>query len=366
MRVTELALSGFRNLDIERFLPSERCNVIYGENGQGKTNLLEAIGMFSDGHSFRGAPTRDILAKGATSLTASLTYMSTDSADDIRDSHTLEMRLGEQKGYYRNTIKLPGPSAFLGGLYTVVFSPEHLSIVKAGPEERRSFLDIGISQLRPRYSALMREYNRLLKQRNSALRQSAHHPSLRDTLEVWDRQLANIGERLIKTRRSYIDRLSPEVLSFYDGISSGREALTLQYLSSSGEVETAEELFSLYERSREQDIRLGRTSIGVHRDDLALFIDGIPAKHYASQGQQRSVVLALKLAESSLFYKVTGERPVVLLDDVLSELDETRQAYLLGGINDRQLFITSCHPVNVNTDEVRTFYMREGRLGTRN
>lgn len=336
MRVTGFFVERMRNLHDVEISPAEGVNVVCGENAQGKTNLLEAIWLFTGARSFRGAKEAELIPVGESWARMSMKY------SGLGRENSAAFCIGEKKSVLFNGVSLEAPQALAGRFCAVVFSPAHLSLVKGAPGERRRALDTVIGQIKPRYLTVLSEYNRLLQQRNTLLRDIAAAPALLDTLEVWDAALAERGSKIARTRRSFIERLQPVAQQFYDGIARGKECLQFSYSSCWGEDDAPQALLQSLKDSLADDLRTRTTSMGPHRDDLAIEIDTLPARAFASQGQQRSAVLAFKLGECALIEQVTGEVPVVLLDDVMSELDENRRNFLLHRLIGRQIFITCC------------------------
>ena len=341
MIITGLKFENFRNLEDNHISFSDKMNVIVGDNGQGKTNLLECIWMFNGVRSFRGAKDRDLVRFEKKSAKIEIEFFSEE-----RDQTARIEFLDNKREAYINEIKKPAPSHLLGKITSIVFSPEHLSLVKDGPNVRRKFIDSAICQVKPKYSVYLAKYNRILNQRNALLKDIANHSDLEDTLEIWDRELAVNGSIVISERLKYISRLSEIAGEYHSGISENREKLEIiyknRYSPQTSTTEIASDFFDLLSKHRKDDLMLRYTSKGPHRDDIEININGRSARQYASQGQQRSAVLSLKLAEASLVDILTGENAIILLDDVLSELDRERQAFLLNKIQDRQVFITCC------------------------
>ena len=349
MRIQTFEAQGIRNLQAVRIDPSPGVNVIFGENGQGKTNLLEAIWLFTGMRSFRGAKDRDFIGFEEQRTSLSVSFQTAERVqtaalalqrDNIRD-----------KRVFLNGVPLANPANLFGALRCVVFSPEHLSLVKEGPEERRRFLDSAVAQTRPSYLKLLRQYNRQLAQRNALLKAPYSGKPPVEAVDVWDRQLAKTGSYLSLMRLDYVERLAKAAGEYYAGISSGRERLELRYYSTvfckrrepvsytNGIIEYYYD--RLHSRLNE-DFRQGYTGLGIHRDDLHFFIGGRDARAFGSQGQQRSAVLALKLAESALLTAAFDEAPCILFDDVMSELDVGRQQFLMNNLEGLQVFITCC------------------------
>ncbi|MBR6635732.1 MAG: DNA replication and repair protein RecF [Clostridia bacterium] len=251
-----------------------------------------------------------------------------------------------------NGISLPSGRKMNGEFTCVAFTPLHLSIVKEGPEERRKFLDIALSQLKPNYAKNLLEYNKILAQRNATLRAARDNPSFLAMLDIWDEELAQKGAVIIDSRMRCLESLKEFACPAYDEISSGKEALALRYKEytrerAQGRQEIYESLINALREKRESDIERCVTSVGAHREEFSIELSGKSARNFGSQGQQRSAALSLKLAEADLIAKATGEEPVILLDDVFSELDPLRQKYVVSRLQNRQVFITCCDEENL-------------------
>lgn len=341
MIITGLKFENFRNLENNHISFGDKMNVIVGDNGQGKTNLLECIWMFNGVRSFRGAKDRDLVQFGKNSAKIEIEFFSEERNQIARVEF-----VNNKREAYINEIKKPTPSHLLGKITSIVFSPEHLSLVKDGPNVRRRFIDSAICQVKPKYSVYLAKYNRILNQRNALLKDIANYSDLEDTLEIWDRELAVNGSIIISERLKYISKLSELAGEYHRGISENKENLEIiyknKYSSETPSSEIAGDFLDILSKQRKDDLIFRYTTKGPHRDDIEININSRSARQYASQGQQRSAVLSLKLAEASIFDVLTGENAIILLDDVLSELDKERQSFLLNKIQDRQVFITCC------------------------
>lgn len=362
MIITGLKFENFRNLENNHISFGDKMNVIVGDNGQGKTNLLECIWMFNGVRSFRGAKDRDLVQFGKKSAKIEIEFFSEE-----RDQTARIDFVNHKREAYINEIKKPAPSHLMGKITSIVFSPEHLSLVKDGPNVRRKFIDSAICQVKPKYSVYLAKYNRILNQRNALLKDIANYSELADTLEIWDRELAVNGSVIISERLKYIARLSQLAGEYHSGISENKEKLEILYKNRySPETPTSEiasDFFDLLSTHRKDDLMLRYTTKGPHRDDIEININGRSARQYASQGQQRSAVLSLKLAEASLVDILTGENAVILLDDVLSELDKERQSFLLNKIQSRQVFITCCdYSTEALLESGRMFVVENGNV----
>lgn len=345
MKIKNIKVSGFRNLINLDINPCDNINVIYGDNAQGKTNIIESIWLFSGSKSFRGAKDNELINFEKDFAKLNLTF-----TDDFREQNS-EIIISETKKVKLNNVPLKLLSDLSGKFYCVVFSPVHLNLIKDGPKNRRKFIDIAISQIKPNYYSYILQYEKALNQRNALLKDLYSNKNLKDLIDVWDLQLAKLGTIISIFRKDYILKLEKISKKIYNGLSKEKESFNIKYISTIfdnfNEIDTySDENINIYyeklKSSLETDIKKGFTSKGIHRDDLDIFVNDISAKIYGSQGQQRSCVLALKLSESNLLKMVTNENPIILLDDVMSELDITRQDYILNHVSDFQVFITCC------------------------
>lgn len=363
MQIHKLKLGDFRNISAMELSPHPNINVIYGDNAQGKTNIIEAIWLFTGGRSFRGAGTQSLIKSGCGSSRLELWY------DGGGRDNEATLQYGEGKGIWLNGVSVAGGCALMGSFQAVVFSPVHLSIIKDGPELRRNFLDTGICQLKPRYISLLREYRQILLQRNALLKSGSRSSLIHPQLDVFDTQLARSAGLIAKTRYTYLRRIAKKAENYYRQMAAKGDEISLSYLCSVPEA--AERGFDkqgfaeAFYRQRSKDIEARTTTIGVHRDDFLAEVGGFPARSHGSQGQQRSIVLALKLAEAEIFYEESGEYPVVLLDDVMSELDESRRRFLLSQLTAPQVFITCCEPSAIlGVEPESLFEISAGRIIT--
>ncbi len=362
MLVKSLNISNFRNIENAFLEPAEGVNVIFGENAQGKTNLLESIWLFTGCKSFRCRRDKELVGFGASFAKNEMGFY----ANGREQSACLY--IDQKRTAMKNGVTLRSPAELVGEFYAVVFAPSHLSLVKEGPLFRRRFLDTALCELKPQYAKALAKYNHTLNQRNALLKDIQFHPELFDTLEVWDEKISSYGAAVVAERVEYAKQLSEKSAEIYAGLSDNREKLKINYQSNFGAYEgDAYSIKALLKQqladSRRDDIFNKMTTAGPHRDDLQIQIDALSARSFASQGQQRSAALAMKLSEASILREQTGEEPVILLDDVMSELDESRQDYILNHINGRQVFITCCDPTTVlRLCEGRTFHMEKGRV----
>jgi len=351
MFIEDLQLIHFRNYENELIAFEKGINVIVGENAQGKTNLIEAMFFLSRGYSHRASNVLE-LAKwehhdffiNAHVVSASVKHKITIKNYDKKRQISLDDK--------------PGKRDKINGIFnTILFEPDDLKIVKEGPDKRRRFLNQEISGFRPEYHYLLRDYEKVLNQRNTLLKNIHYEPSLKATLSVWDEQLVSIGTRLMNHRIRYLHRLNKEAGILHKTLSQGKEKLTLYYqnniIDSLADVSMLKNIFrQRLEGCQEEEIKRGSTIYGPHVDDILIEINGKDARRYGSQGQQRSAAISLKLSQIEIYYENTGEYPVVLLDDIFSELDENRQRSIIKLLKKTQAFITCTEDVIKEFDEM--------------
>ena len=363
MVLNGLRLDGYRNYDGFEAVFSPGINVISGRNAQGKTNLLEAVYILSQGKSHRGARENELIGFNRTDAVIAADIFS--GGRDIK----LEMRLGAGRRMIRNGVTLKKKSELSGTLTSVMFEPTDLELVRGAPARRRAELDSVISQLRPMYFAALSEFNRLYAGKLRILRNHRDTPSLLETLDDYNSGLCALGARLVYYRISFVKKLADFANAVHFECSGGLEQLGIEYKTERG-VDTlhpdrAAIFEALTERQRlhwKDEIAAGRCLVGAQRDDLHLTINGIDAKSYASQGQTRTAALSVKLAERDLIADDTGEAPVLLLDDVLSELDEARREFVLSRITGGQVLITTADSAGSLITAGRTLVIEGGQL----
>lgn len=350
MKVEKLTLRCFRNIERMELCPTDNVNIICGDNAQGKTNLLEAIWLFTGARSFRSGRDQDFLQFGAARAELELAFTARERQQSAELKYTAATDTATAKrSVSLNGVPLDGATKLAGEFCAVVFSPDHLSLVKQGPENRRRFIDTSLCQAHPKYIRALDGYNKSLKQRNSLLRDARMNAGLLDMLDIWDKNIIDYGAYITATRDRYLRKLGAYAAETYAGMAGEREKLAIKYLPSFSDATDGFEkadyrdaLQRAVEKSRAEDIRLMTSTTGPHRDDMDITIAGISARNFGSQGQQRSAILALKLAECGILEDRNGEPPVVLLDDVMSELDASRQEYLLNSVSGLQVIITCC------------------------
>ena len=327
------------------------------DNAQGKTNILEAIYMSATTKSHKGTKDKDVVnfRKEEAHIR---TYLEKEGIETRVDMH---LRKNKSKGIAIDGQKIKKAAQLLGLLNVVFFSPEDLSIIKNGPAERRRFVDMELCQLDQFYLYNLNNYNKIVNQRNKLLKDMYFNPSLRDTLNIWDSQLISFGSKIIERRQLFVEQLNEIILEIHRKLSGGRENLVIQY--------EPDVLIDEYEKkmslNQERDVKLKQTSTGPHRDDFSFVVGDIDIRKFGSQGQQRTAALSLKLSEIELVKKMTRDNPVLLLDDVLSELDSNRQNYLLSTIGDIQTIITCTgldEFVNNRFEIDKVFHIESGKI----
>ncbi len=349
MECRRIRIRDFRNIAEADLCLDSGINILCGENAQGKTNLLEAIGLTSFGKSFRTQHDEEMIRFGAGTASVSV-----DFRDSVREQNiTVFLSQGRKKQFEQNRNRVARVSDIVGEFRTVLFCPEHLSMIKEGPGERRNYLDIAISQLYPVYLKSLQRYNRILKQRNRLIREGQENRRIfEETAEMWSEQLAEEAAVISRYRYRYLKQAEGEIRTCFAEMTGEKEIPSVRYDGSSrqepeeyeDEKRTAEVYRNLLTAHWDRELGAGTTLYGIHKDDIEILLNGMSARAYASQGQQRSLALAMKLAEGEVCRAVCGEKPVFLFDDVFSELDAGRRAYLSSRIHDRQVIITTCEP----------------------
>lgn len=332
MIIKSIELSNFRNYKDLKLGFDDFTTILYGDNAQGKTNILEAAYMSGTSKSYKGSKDKEVI-----NFESEEAHIKTIVNKNNRDYQIdLHLKKNKTKGIAINKIPTRKPSDLFGILNIIFFSPEDLNIIKEGPSERRRFMDSELCQIDKIYLADLTNYKKALEQRNQLLKDIYHNPSLKETLSVWDETLVNYGKNIIKRRSSFIDEISVFVNDIHKSITGGKEDIEIIYEPDIDDMFFLDELI----KNKDKDLRFGSTSVGPHKDDISILVNGVDIRKYGSQGQQRTCALSLKLSEIKLVEQAIGEKPVLLLDDVLSELDSSRQSFLLDNLNDTQTIIT--------------------------
>ncbi|MBO4220544.1 MAG: DNA replication/repair protein RecF [Clostridia bacterium] len=372
MIVRSIRLENFRNIEQAKLDFSDGINVLIGKNAQGKSNILEAVYVFAQGKSFRAKNDRELIRFGEKKAVISLISKSSKKTRD--DELSMEYESGGTREETKKTVKKNGVvekkiGNLLGTFRAVLFCPEHLMLVKGGPAERRTFIDMALCQLRPVYLKQLQRYYALLSERNKLLKDAKEDRRVYDqTNELWAQQLAECAGYITRVRAEYLSMLSSEAEDCFLDMTSGDEKPEFLYKTSTGsetdafdEKSVADRYFTLYCSEGEKELLAGMTLWGIHRDDMQITINGKEARFFASQGQDRSLVLSMKLAEGRISEKETGEAPVYLFDDVMSELDRNRRSFLLEKFKgSSQIIITSCEPEFFGEGEFRTISVSNG------
>ena len=354
MFLNHIILRNFRNYEYKEFEFIPNVNIILGQNAMGKTNLLESVHMLTGAGSFRTVKKSDLIRWGCEEAGIEATVHSCE-----RD-FSLKLHLPSAKAptAYINGVKRPVAKGLSGVLKCVVFSPEDLFIVSSSPSQRRSFIDRALCQLRPNYSLLLSKYNKLLEGKNKILKNWDVKPEFHGILPDYTEKMAALSAQIISYRHRFLQAIAPLAADVQREISGGTESLSLQYRTVSSITDTGASLQELYEQVLSHSQNHGAAEIasrvclsGIHKDDFDLAINEKSAKSFASQGQTRTAALALKLAEHHLFFRDLGEHPLLLLDDVFSELDATRRRYIMEKIGGGQVLISSCYDEGDNFSE---------------
>ena len=347
MTCKKIKLENYRNIESAEIEFSNGVNILVGDNAEGKTNALESVYLFALGKSFRGAKEKDLILFGRDRASVQMDY----NADGRDESLEIKYSSLGRRQIYHNKVKLSKMSELVGNFKAVLFCPEHLSLIKDGPSLRRSFLDVAISQIRPVYMKSLQRYNIILANRNKLIKEAdENRDHFRSMIDVLSYQLACEAANIASARAWYIDMLCGKVKDCFFDMTGEREKPHLMYQGSAKEDEDAyfdverikNRYYELLTSKIEREVAAGSTLYGTHKDDLEIELNGKSARIFASQGQQRSLSLALKLSEGQISRDIDGKEPVYLFDDVLSELDEGRREYVCSNLSGRQVILTTC------------------------
>ncbi len=346
MFIKKLKIQNFRNYDIQEIEFNKNINILYGDNAQGKTNILEAIFFSSFGKSFRTSKEKEIIKKGKDFTNILVEYEKKDRDGKINIS------LADKKNISINGVKIKKLSELLGNINIVIFTPDDINILKNGPQARRRFLDMMIGQLRTNYIFNINKYIKTMEQRNNYLKQKAPNSEM---LDIWDEKLAEYGSIIYNYRKEFIDKVEEKIKKIHKEITN--EDIHIKYVSDSF---SKENILEKLKRNRSNDIFRGYTSVGIHRDDFKVFINNEEVNIYGSQGQNRTAILSLKMAELEVINDDIGEYPILLLDDFMSELDEKRISNFLKNIQNIQVIITCTR--NIQIENSKSYKIREGKV----
>jgi len=354
MYISKVSLKNFRNYENQEISFGDNINIIYGDNAQGKTNIVEAIYLCCMGKSFRAKKDSDLIKFNEKFSNAEINFVKSDREGRI------SVEINEKKTFYSNGVKQSKISDIIGKVNCIIFTPADIDIIKSGPQRRRKFIDMMISSLRPNYLHILNNYNKVIEQRNNYLKQIKLDNKSIEMLDIWDEQLANLSNQIYNYRNSYIDKIKEKIGDIHKMITSCgyyQEELKLKYISTGTSKESFLENFN---KSRNIDIQRGYTGVGIHRDDIIFYLNHKPVSVFGSQGQQRTVILSLKLAELKVVSDEIGDSPILLLDDFMSELDEKRRTVLLEKIKDNQVIITCTDKIDIKSVNKKIYYVENG------
>jgi len=353
MYIKQIKLKNFRNYLEEKIELSPDINIIYGDNAQGKTNILESISLCSIGKSFRTHKEKELIKFNEKTANTEIDFIKNDRENNIK------IEITDKKNILLNNIKIKKVSDILGKINIVLFTPEDMDILKKGPAGRRRFLDMMICGIRPAYVYALNQYLKVLEQRNCYLKQLYNGQQKGELLDIWNERLAVLGNNIYNYRREFINKLKEKINNIHKKVTEEKEEIKIKYLS---DCEDKEKFLEELEKSKEADIKSGYTSKGIQRDDLIVYINGKQASIYGSQGQIRATILSLKITELDIIEEEIGEAPVLLLDDFMSELDEKRKNKLLENIKERQVIITCTEKIELNNVKTKTFKIEQGSV----
>ncbi len=357
MLITSLKLQNFRNYSELKIDFNKDINVIYGDNAQGKTNILEAIFVSSIGKSFRTSKDRELIKIGENFAKVEVEFSKSD-----RDG-TIKIEINDKKNIFVNGVKIKKLSELLGNMHIVIFTPDDINILKNGPAQRRRFLDIFISQLRPNYVYCLNMYLKALEQRNNYLKQIKFENKSEDLLDIWDEKIADYAENVFKYRYEFIEKIKNKIKSVHNIITENNEEINIEYIS---DFSSKEEFLKKLKNNRKLDIIKGFSTKGVHRDDFNVYINDNLVNVYGSQGQHRTAILSLKMSELKVIYDEIGENPILLLDDFMSELDEKRRKNFLSNIRDTQVLVTCTDKIMLEKNNFKLYNIKSGKINQKN
>ena len=353
MWIKKIKIKNFRNYEKEEINLEKNINIFYGQNAQGKTNIIESIFLCSLGKSFRAKKDNEMIKLNEQNAMVEIEYEKSDREGKIK------IEIGNKKNIYLNGIKIKKLSELLGNLNIVIFTPDDINILKGGPQNRRRFLDIMISQLRPNYMHILNLYIKTMEQRNIYLRQIKEEHKDENLLDIWDEKLEEYAIKIYEYRKEFIKKIIKKLDIIHKNITNNAEQIELDYIT---ECDSKEKYLKLLKERRKLDIIKGFTTKGVHRDDFVIYINKKDIKIFGSQGQNRTAMLSLKLAELQVIYDEIGEYPILLLDDFMSELDKTRRKNFLENIEGTQVIITGTEKLDIENLEYLEYNVSNGKV----
>jgi len=353
MWINKIKISNFRNYDNEEINLEKNINIFYGENAQGKTNIIEAIFLCSMGKSFRSKKDKEMINFNKENSLVEIEFEKSDRKGNIK------IELSDKKIVYINGIKIKKLSELLGNINVVIFTPDDINILKGGPQNRRRFLDIMISQLKPNYMHNLNLYLKTLEQRNNYLRQIKKENKSEELLDIWDEKIAQYAEIISRYRNEFIEKIKEKIKDIHKEITNNKEEIEIQYIT---DCIDKDEYLNILNNRRKLDIIKGFTTKGIHRDDFMIYINNKRLDLYGSQGQNRTTILSLKLSELNIIYDEIGEYPILLLDDFMSELDNKRRTHFLEKIKNTQVIITCTDKIDIENKNILIYNVKEGKV----
>ncbi|MGN1311370.1 MAG: DNA replication/repair protein RecF [Clostridia bacterium] len=353
MYIKKIKLENFRNYEKQEIIFNKNINNIYGDNAQGKTNILEAIFICGLGKSFRTNQDKELININKDYSNVEIEYYKKDREGKIK------LELNQKKDFFINDIKVKKVSDILGKIYVVLFTPQDINILKNDPSKRRRFLNIMISQLRPMYVHILNKYNKTLEQRNNYLKQIKYENKSYEMLDIWDEQLVDLGTKIFIYRKEFLEKINNKIKNIHLITTQNKEHIEIKYKSN---IIDENKYLQELKNKRNIDIQKGYTSIGIHRDDFEIFINNENISIYGSQGQQRSSIISLKLAEAETIYEEIEEYPIILLDDFMSELDRKRIKGFIENIKENQVIITSTEKVILDKNEINYYNIKNAKI----
>ena len=353
MYIKKVKLESFRNYEKQEIIFNKNINNIFGDNAQGKTNILEAIFICGLGKSFRTNQDKELININKDYSNVEIEYFKKDREGKIK------LELNQKKDFFINDIKVKKVSDILGKIYVVLFTPQDINILKNDPSKRRKFLNIMISQLRPMYVHILNKYNKTLEQRNNYLKQIKYENKPYDMLDIWDEQLVDLGTKIFIYRKKFIEKINNKIKNIHLITTQNKENIEIKYKSN---IIDENKYLQELKNKRNIDIQKGYTSVGIHRDDFEIFINNENISIYGSQGQQRSSIISLKLAEAETIYEEIEEYPIILLDDFMSELDKKRIKGFIENIKENQVIITSTEKILLDKNEINYYNVQNANI----
>lgn len=351
MYIKKIVLNNFRNYKSQEIELSENINIIYGNNAQGKTNILESIFLCAMGKSFRDKKDKDLIKFNEDISNVIVNYEKKDRCGKI------SVEINDKKIFYINEIKQNKISDIIGKINVVIFTPDDIEILKDGPQKRRKFLDMMISSLKPNYIYILNKYNKALEQRNNYLKQIRTENKEESLLDIWDEQLSELSFKIYEYRNYFINKISESIKDIHNSITkSEQEDIKIKYISNG---DSKEKFIENLKKTRKIDIKRGFTATGIHKDDFIIYINGKQVSIFGSQGQQRTVILTLKLCELKIVKEEIEDFPILLLDDFMSELDENRRKSFLENIKGNQVIITCTDKIEIENDS-KLYFVENG------